>query len=209
MLQWLYDTVNWIIGRVNDTYNWVVSFINNPYGTLRGLLDWLYDRAVYYVNVVKDEIANWTYKLFQDVMRWISYFDNLYNKVIAPAIANIGQITGNFVGYVTDLINNAVQNVANWIGTQIAGVLRFAIDVYNFAVSKTNEIINWVYPLFSGIWGRLSWLENNISRFDPTDLYNKIGELYRFVYNFDTAIAHAVFDKLFDWLADKIGEALE
>lgn len=209
MLNWLVEQVNWLIETARNTYNWVVSFIQNPYTTLRNLLDWAYDRAVQFINAVKLEIANWTWGLFQDISRWLNWFGNLYNTVIAPAIANIQNLTNNILNYVNDVVSQVVNNIAGWISQQLSNVVKFANDIWSFVVSKTNEITNWTYSLFMGLLADINWLKANIAPFNPADIWRKIGELYNFIAHVDTLIIKIVLDSFLDWLEDKLGEALE
>lgn len=209
MLNWLIEQVNWIIGTVNTVYNWIVSFIQNPYATLKGLFDWTYSRAVQFIEAVKLEIANWTWGLFQGVSAWISWFGNLYNTVIAPAIANIQNLTNGIIAYVSSAISQVVNQALGWVGEQLNNIIRFANDIWTFVLSKTSEITNWTYSLFMGLLADINWLKANIAPFNPADIWRKLEELYHFIAHVDSLIIKIVLDSFLDWLEEKLGEALE
>lgn len=209
MLNWLVEQVNWLIETARNTYNWVVSFIQNPYATLRSLFDWVYSRAVQFVDAVKREIADWTWGLFQGINRWISWFDNLYNRVIAPAIAQIGNLVNSVYNAIAPIVLQLINNFVGAILNTINGV----INLVNYGIAAATAAIanlsNLFFNTLANVLQQIAWLKANIVPFNPADIWRKIEELYKFVAHIDALIIKIVLDSLLDWLEDKLGEALE
>lgn len=209
MLQWLYDSVNWLVSQFGTIFHLVTGFISNPYPYIATFLDWVYNRAVGVILAVKKEIADWTYGLYVDLVNWRNWFYSVLNSTVLPFIANVQQWIANqqniIVALVSPIINSLIGTIngwINWFQAALSNAITLATNVYNL-------VVNYVFVQLANLVVGINNISSLVSGFNFNEVWQSIGDFKRFVNDVPLLIRKVVIDGLLDWLEEKIAEALE
>lgn len=201
--------IEWLKNGVVGAWDWINGFISNPYPYIANTINWVYNLAVNYTNVVKNEITNWAYGLVMWLWDWIQWLRNTYNNVIIPAI-------NNFNGWLVNLgvqIYNSVRSVVDPI---LAGVwlhIHSIIQGFNILSANVgqiwNYVSNWITNQLATIISHMAQLRAQLSNIDLSYIIRELGDLKRYVLDLDIIMTRTIIDHLLDWLEHVLAEAME
>lgn len=209
MLQWLADTVNWLFTNTVNVINYVLAIVANPVGYLRTGFDWAIAQARAFTEVMVWSFRSLYDYILDNIKAWIHNVDYLVYQYIPNKIAEVANWVASWVN---NIYNQIVQIVQPWLNN-----LWDWIHWLEGAINNVPNIINaFLGPIYSWIQGQLAYLQNWIYQLvggiqwpDLSGIFRDIENLKTLVLGFEDRLLFKVFDSLLDWLAEKLGEALE
>lgn len=112
-------------------------------------------------NTVLDFLKNnWQSILKFLVNPWVGGFDLLYNNS-----EGFKEFVDNFVQKVSDFFSNLPRNIGKAIGSAVAHVVKFGIDLLNFAKTEVPKFIDKTVSFFKELPEKIwTWLLNTIAK---------------------------------------------